>query len=99
MTTPADSPALTEMSEIYPVRYGGRVPSHVRLTKTVTANVMPFPLSRTQRCRALVIGQEVPVLVNRHGAVAGICPDGETLGLKPDEFEVIQFHDGMPPNA
>lgn len=93
MKTPADSPALTSLSEIYPTRYEGRVPLRVRITKTVTADVMPYPLCLTQDCRAFVIGQEVPVWVNRHGAVAGIFPDGEMLGLKPDEFEVTNFHE------
>jgi hypothetical protein len=30
--------------------------------------------------------------VNQHGAVAAILSGGE-LGLKPDEFEVIEWHD------
>lgn len=90
--TPADSSALTHQSELYPARFGGRVPLRVRLTKTVTADVMPYPLCLTQEQLAFLIGQEVPVWVNSHGAVAGIDAHGRCLGLKPDEFEVVQFH-------
>jgi hypothetical protein len=92
VTTPEESPALSKQSELYPQRYEGRVPLRVRLTKTVTADVMPYPLCLTQDHLAMVIGQEVSVWVNSHGAVAGIDAEGRCLGLKPDEFEVVQFH-------
>lgn len=95
--TPADSPALTRQSELYPSRYEGRVPSRVRLTKTVTADVMPYPLCLTQEHLAFVVGQEVPVWVNSHGAVAGIDSHGRCLGLKPDEFEVVTYHEQEVP--
>jgi len=29
--------------------------------------------------------------------VAGICANGFKLGVKPDEFEVVQFHGQEPP--
>lgn len=96
---PSDSPALRTQSELYPKRYAGRVPLRVRLTKTVTADVMPYPLCLSQDHLALVIGQEVPVWVNSHGAVTGIDSVGRGLGLKPDEFEVVKFHDTEVPNG
>ena len=97
ISTPADSPALKHRSEIYPDRYGDRVPLRVRLTKTVTADVMPYPLCLTQEHLAFVVGQEVPVWVNSHGAVAGIDAHGRCLGLRPDEFEVVQYHEQEVP--
>lgn len=27
---------------------------------------------------------------NKHGAVCGICDNGEKLGVKPNEFEVVE---------
>lgn len=29
---------------------------------------------------------------NSHGAVAGICANGFKLGVKPDEFEVVEWY-------
>ena len=29
---------------------------------------------------------------NSYGAVCGICANGEWLGVKPDEFEVEEWH-------
>lgn len=31
--------------------------------------------------------------VNSHGAVCGICDNGQALGVKPDEFEVVEWFD------
>lgn len=31
--------------------------------------------------------------VNSYGAVSAICTNGERLGLKPYEFDVIEWHD------
>lgn len=97
--SPTDSPALHAQSEHYPERYAGRVPLRVRLTKTVTADVMPYPLCLSQDHLAFVVGQEVPVWVNSHGAVAGIDGAGRCLGLKPHEFEVVQYHEKDKPHA
>jgi hypothetical protein len=33
---------------------------------------------------------------NSHGAVAAILDDGRKLGVKPDEFEVVEFWDCDP---
>lgn len=89
---PAHSPALTHQSDHYPARFTRRVPLRVKLLKTVTADPMPYPLCLDQESLALVVGQEVDVWVNSHGAVSACMPEGKNLGLKPDEFEVIAWH-------
>jgi hypothetical protein len=38
-----------------------------------------------------VKGEEYDAWVNRNGAVSAILPNGELLGLKPDEFEVTEW--------
>lgn len=82
------SPALDYQSRSYPIPWYGKVPSRVKMTKTVRPD---FPCSLTQIGQAL-IGIEYPVWVNSHGAVTAILPNGEKLGLKPDEFEIVEFH-------
>jgi hypothetical protein len=34
---------------------------------------------------------EYPAWTNRHGAVSAILPNGDKLGLMPNEFEVVEF--------
>jgi hypothetical protein len=36
--------------------------------------------------------------VNSHGAVAGWCDNGEKLGVKPGEFDVVEWHELKPHN-
>jgi hypothetical protein len=31
-----------------------------------------------------------------HGAVAAICRNGEKLGIKPAEFDVVEWHTQTP---
>lgn len=80
------SPALTVRSEHYPPRYQDRVPLKVKATRYVTPDL---PFIGTASC---IREGEYYVWVNSHGAVAAIMEDGEKLGLKPDEFEVIESH-------
>lgn len=83
------SPALKTRSSEYPTRYNGKIPLTVKMLKTVNSElpivVEPKPIKVEE-------GQEYPVWVNSHGAVAAVLPSGETLGIKPDEFEVIEWH-------
>jgi hypothetical protein len=57
------------------------------MAKTVTSDY-PFDAARIRA----KMDQEYEVWVNAHGAVAAILPSGELLGLKPYEFEVIEWH-------
>ena len=81
--------ALTRLDAKYPLRYNRKVPLKVKMLKT-TISEMPYFLSDVPIC---VGGNEYYVSVNSYGAVTAIFEDGRQLGLKPDEFEVIQFHD------
>ena len=51
----------------------------------------------------LLKGMTYPAVSNKHGAIAGICDNGERLGVKPGEFEfvsapdwVLQIHRSSP---
>lgn len=78
------SPALTKQSELYPIRWAGRVPSRIRMTQHVTSDIPIPPFAVAYK------GKEYGCWVNSHGAVAAITEHG-MLGVKPDEFEVIEF--------
>ena len=87
--TAQDSPALGLRSELYPEHFGGRVPLRVRMLETVTSE---FP-AIFPRMRAFS-GSELDCYVNSHGAVSVLLNEGrDRLGVKPDEFEVIAWHD------
>jgi hypothetical protein len=82
------SPALQKQAK-YPVRWEGKVPLKIKCLKTVHPE--PFFLSHKQDtiCEA---PKEYYVWVNSYGAVSAILKNGEQLGLKPDEFEVTEWH-------
>lgn len=80
-----ESPAIKEQSEHYPKDWERKVPKRVRMLKTVRAEI-PYGY----RCTA-TRKKDYTVWVNIHGAVTAIMPDGK-LGLKPDEFEIIEWH-------
>lgn len=85
------SPALTYQSENYPASWKGLVPKRVQMATTVRPD---FPSCLTwpddSRCDK---GEEYDVYVNSHGAVAAVLPNGKNLGLKPYEFEVVEWHE------
>lgn len=91
-------PALSFRSEHYPSRFEGRVPRRVRI---VAPHVMPdYPIALlAAEYRGLVarFGDEFDAWTNSHGAVAIIFPDGRQLGVKPDEFEVIEWYGAEVP--
>lgn len=83
------SPALKQKSSSYPPAWEGKVPLKVRVLTKACSDVPAFIAP------PIVIdkGAEPYVYVNAHGAVSAIIGSGYTLGLKPSEFEVIQWHD------
>ena len=88
MVTSNNSPALISRSDDYPASWRGRVPKRVRMAKTVTPD---FP---GMGALVAIQDQEYDVWVNSHGAVAAIVDvRGKTLGLRPYEFEVIEWHE------
>jgi len=84
------SPALKQKSSGYPPAWEGKVPLKVRVLTNVRSDLPAFIAPPI----AVYKGAEHYVYVNAHGAVSAIVESGNTLlGLKPAEFEVIQWHD------
>ena len=93
MLTPAESPALILRSEHYPKTFEGRVPLRVRMLETVRSEM------RWSKIAPAYSGHLYEVWVNSHGAVAVVHEDGQVLGVKPDEFEVVTWHEEAVRNA
>ena len=72
-------------SPTYPERFG-----LVRLTRAVRAD---WPMVRSERHEAAA--GEHPFTMNQHGAVAILLGGGETIGVKPGEFEFVRL-DALP---
>ena len=82
------SPALRMRKPGYPARFEGRVPRVVRTRRTIRPD---FPFLASPNC----IAREANVYLawtNSYGAVAAVVPGGN-LGLKPDEFDVVEWAD------
>lgn len=89
----SQSPALVAINHSsYPVRFYGRVPKTIKMLETVKPDRIPglgyLPGSNGMVALA---GQDYPAWTNKYGAVSAIMADGRMLGVKPDEFEVIEF--------
>lgn len=92
-------PAVRHQSDHYPPRFAGLVPLLVRPTMVVRPD-WPIPLIDPKARDMAVVPTEVyPVWTNSHGAVTAYLPDGERLGLKPNEFEVVTWFDPLGPAA
>jgi len=84
-------PALKEKSRHYPKAWKNRTPKTIRMVRTVTPDVlcaMADPSVRSMRADG---DAEYPAWTNSQGAVCAIFPDGKHLGLKPAEFEVVEW--------
>lgn len=91
----ATSPALTYKSDkkgsfAYPNYFNNRTPLKVRMTTTVRTD---FIVHNEQLSVKAEERKEYFVWVNSYGAVSAIMQDGQRLGLKPGEFEVVSFHE------
>ena len=84
------STALNEQSKHYPASWFGKVPLKIRMAKTVTPD-LPIMLSVKQQWAQKSI--EYYVYCNPHGALSVIFPDGKKLGIKPFEYEIIEWHE------
>ena len=88
--TPNDSPALLTRTKNYPEWLKG-VPKAVRMLTTVRPDSLIFEVEPRARPIVALAGKTYPCWVNSHGAVAVILgPD--MLGVKPDEFEPVEWH-------
>jgi hypothetical protein len=71
----------------------------IRMVKTVRPD-LAFLIPPEKRVGTILISNnEYDAVSNQHGAISGICENGEHIGVKPDEFEfleapewVLQFH-------
>jgi len=79
-------PASRYQSSSYPSQWDSKVPLLVRMIRTVHSDLWMFdeyPLTASA-------GKEYYAYTNSHGAVS-VRVDGQLLGIKPDEFEIVQF--------
>ncbi len=91
MTDIVDCPALhvRRTDKGYP--FGDKVPKTVRLKQTVTTDfIHGMPISKD--VLVAVNNATYPAWTNSYGAVAAVFQDGKHLGLKPDEFEIVEWH-------
>lgn len=88
-----DCPALHKLSEHYPARFGGRIPKTIRMLKTVLPDMTGVPVLDAQ-CEGIIaeIACHYPAWTNSHGAVCAVLDNGQKIGVKPDEFEVIEWY-------
>jgi hypothetical protein len=90
-----ESPALTGIfSRTYPAHFNRLVPRKIRMLKHVTSDLPAF-LPRVGLAKA---GEVYYASTSRNGAVCAILPGGKMIGVKPDEFEVVEWShpDGKP---
>lgn len=91
------SPALTHQSKLYPANYRGRVPKKIKMAKTLYPDeIAGFKLGKPGTM--LELNMVYDCWVNSHGAVAGYCDNGEKLGVKPGEFDVVEWHETKTQN-
>ena len=72
----------------YPERFNDRVPKTIKMLCRVTVE---FPIRMSTPDSVAERHAEYPAWTNRHGAVSAILPNGDKLGLMPNEFEVVEF--------
>lgn len=61
----------------------------IKVLKTVQPD-FPFWFHCVPFDTVLVCGEVYQAVRGKSGAVCGICENGQMLGVKPEEFEVVQ---------
>ena len=61
----------------------------IRMLETVRPEFV-FLLAGVPKDTILVYGKVYEATQNKHGAVCGICENGQKLGVKPGEFEIVE---------
>jgi|688.fasta_scaffold205985_2 hypothetical protein len=84
------SPALKHLSEIYPPNRYGKVPLKIKMACTVKSDLPIFMQPKSDV--VAYEGQEYFVWCNSHGAMSAILPNGEKLGIRPSECEIVEWH-------
>ncbi len=84
-------PALKHHAKGYPVRWNDRTPKTIRMLRHVTPDALCAMVDPTARDMAAENAGEYPAWTNSYGAVCAVFPDGRRLGVKPAEFEVVEW--------
>lgn len=88
-----ESPALKTQSKHYPARFKGRVPMRIKMLMNVRPDPWCGAIGQSGGPGTILRYDETyECWTNSHGAVAGICANGFKLGVKPDEFEVVEWY-------
>ena len=82
-----DCPALRERLHEKGYPFGENVPLSICMKRTVGAD---FPMLADTKEKAKR-DMWYPAWTNSYGAVSVMLPDGKLLGVKPDEFEVVEW--------
>ena len=83
------SPALEKKFVGYP--FGSKVPAKIKMLRTVKSTPSMFP-APGEVVRLAVAGSVLPVYTNSYGAVSAILSDNIRLGVRPGDFEVVEWH-------
>lgn len=59
----------------------------IKMLETVRPD-FPFLLTGVPADTILICSEVYEATKNKHGAVCGICENGQKLGVKPGEFEI-----------
>lgn len=86
-----DCPALHHRAIDAGYPFGNRVPKTIRMRQTVTSD-LAFLLPNDHD-QVAVVQAKYPAWTNSYGAVCAVFPDGRKLGVKPNEFEVVEWFD------
>jgi hypothetical protein len=62
----------------------------IRMTENVPPDFLFGKIGGAKPGTILRAGEEYDAISNRNGAISGKCENGETLGVKPGEFEFIE---------
>lgn len=61
----------------------------IKMLETVRLD-FPFFLVSVLLDTMLIYGEVYEATQNKHGVVCGICRNGQKLGVKPGEFEIVE---------
>lgn len=61
----------------------------IKMLETVRPDFL-FLLTSVPADTILVCGEVYEATQNKHGAVCGICENGQKLGVKPGGFEIVE---------
>lgn len=62
----------------------------IKMLKTLRPNSFFFIATGTPVDTVLIEGHEYAATANSNAAVAGICDNGQTIGVRPGEFEFVE---------